>query len=175
MSAQQMLLLATCFYLAVLAAVTFFTRAPKRRFLGALVGGLAVAVVGIGIGIEVLLQTLGFWHYRSAEQPYGPLLMYPVVVLMWAVLPLIDWRVMRRFGWRGLAVFLTSVTIVGTVRDYFLADQTLGFISLSPGSLTALVDAACWAGTTALAQVVIRLVAGPVCDDRLSRRPWEVA
>src|SRR5688572_29622694 len=109
MTAQQLLLVAFCFYAVVLAVVAYFTRATWRRFLGALAGGLAVAVVGVGI--EVLLQTLGFWHYPSAEQPYGPLLMYPAIVLAWGVLALLGWRVTRRFGWRGLAVFLTVVTV----------------------------------------------------------------
>jgi len=49
MTTQQMLLFATGFYLALLAATTYFTRATRRRFLGALAGGLAVAVVGMGI------------------------------------------------------------------------------------------------------------------------------
>lgn len=168
-----MLLLATCVYLVVLAATTYFTRATRRRFLAALTGGLAVAV--IGVGIEVLFQTLGFWHYPSADQPYGPPLMYPLVVVMWAVLALVGWRVMRRFGWRGQMVFLTAVTVVGTLRDYLIAGQALGFIVISPGPLTVLVDAACWAGTTALAQAVMRIVAGPAREDRLRGRAWKPA
>ena len=169
----QILLLATCVYLAGLAGVTYFTRATQRRFLGALAGGLAVAVVGVGV--EILFQTLGFWHYPSAEQPYGPLLMYPVVVLMWAGYSLIGWRMMRRFGWRGQVVFLVAVTVLGTLRDYLVAGQALGFIALAPGIATVLVDAVCWAGLTALAQGVMRLLAGPAAADRLARRPWESA
>jgi len=165
----QILLLVACVYLAGLAVVTYFTRATRRRFLGALAGGLAVAVVGVGV--EVLFQTLGFWHYPSAEQPYGPLLMYPVIVLMWAGYSLIGWRVMRRFGWRGQVMFLAAVTVLGTLRDYLVAGQALGFITLAPGIATVLVDAVCWAGLTALAQGVMRLVAGPAAADRLARRP----
>jgi hypothetical protein len=169
----QILLLATCLYLAGLAVLTYFTRATRRRFLGALAGGLAVAVVGVGV--EILFQTLGFWHYPSAEQPYGPLLMYPVVALMWAGYSLIGWRVMRRFGWRGQVVFLAAVTVLGTFRDYLVAGQALGMIALAPGVATVLVDAVCWAGLTGLAQGVMRLVAGPAAADRLARRPWEAA
>jgi hypothetical protein len=167
----QLLLLATCIYLAGLGVVTYFTRATRRRFLGALSGGLAVAVVGVGV--EVLFQTLGFWHYPSADQPYGPLLMYPVIVLMWAGYSLIGWRVMRRFGWRGQAVFLAAVTVLGTLRDYFVAERAMGFITIAPGIATVLVDAACWAGLTAFAQVVMRMVAGPAAADRLARRRCE--
>jgi hypothetical protein len=170
---QQLLLAAACVYLAVLAMVTYFTRPTHRRFLGALAGGLAVALVGVGI--EVLCQTLGFWHYPSTDQPYGPLLMYPAIVLMFAVYALLGWRVLRRFGWRGEVVFLTAVTVLGTLRDYLEADKALGLIALAPGIATVLVDAVCWAGLTALAQAVMRLIAGPAAADRLARRPWESA
>jgi hypothetical protein len=173
MTTQQMLLLATCIYLVLLAATTYFTRATKRRVLGALTGGLAVAV--IGVGIEILFQTLGFWYYPSADQPYGPPMMYPLIVVMWAVLALLGWRVMRRFGWRGQAAFLTAVTVVGTLRDYLIAGQALGFIVLAPGPLTVLVDATCWAGTTALAQAMMQLVSGPARADRLASRRWKAA
>jgi hypothetical protein len=77
--------------------------------------------------------------------------MYPLLVLIWAVLALIGWRVVRRFGWRGEVVFLTVVTLQGTLRDYFEAGQALGMIALTPGLTTVLVDIVCWAGLTALA------------------------
>ena len=169
----QILLLATCVYLAGLALVTYLTRAGLRRFLGALAGGCAVAVVGAGV--EILARTVGLWHYPSVEQPYGPLLMYPVLILMWAGYSLIGWRVMRRFGRRGLVVFLAAVMVLGTFRDYFVADKALGFITLSPGIGTILADGVCWSGLTALAMGVMRLVAGPATSDRLLRRRWEVA
>lgn len=70
----------------------------------------------------------------------------------------------------GQAVFLAAVTVVGTLRDHLLAGQALGFIALSPGPLTVLVDAVCWAGTTALAQAAMHLVAGPAGADPLARR-----
>ena len=82
---------------------------------------------------------------------------------------------MRRFGWRGQILFLTAVTVVGTIRDYLVAGQALGIIELAPGPLTVLIDAACWTGTTALAQAVMRIVAGPADADRLARRPWATA
>jgi hypothetical protein len=82
-----------------------------------------------------------------------------------AVLALIGWRVTRRFGWRGQVVFLIVVTVIGPLRDYFVAGQALGVIVLVPGPLTVLVDAACRLATTALAQAVMRVVAGPARAD----------
>jgi len=48
-------------------------------------------------------------------------------------------------------VFLSAVTVLGTFRDYFVADKALGIITLSPGIGTILADGVCWAGLTALA------------------------
>jgi hypothetical protein len=169
MTVQQLLLLGSWLYLAFLVAAVYLTRATPRRVLGALAGGVAVAAAGVGV--EALCQALGFWRYPADESGYGPALMYPLLVLMFAVLALLGWRVMRRFGWRGQVAFLAAVTALGTFRDYVVAGKALGVIALAPGVATVLVDAACWAGLTALAQGVMRVVAGPAAGDRLARRP----
>jgi hypothetical protein len=173
MPMQQLLHVATCVYVALLVATVYFTRATTRRTLGAIAGGVAVAVVGFGV--EVVCQAFGFWRYPSDDSGHGPLLMYPLLVLVWAVLSLIGWRVMRRFGWRGEAVFLAAVALQGTLRDYFEAGQMLGQIDFAPGLTTILVDVVCWVGLTALAQGVMRLISGPAAGDRLVRRPWDAA
>jgi len=166
----RLLVSVTAVYLVGLAMLTYLTRATRHRFLGAMAGGLTVAVVGVGV--EVLFQTLGFWHYPSVDQRYGPVLMYPVVLLMWTGYSLIGWRVMRRFGWRGETLFLATVAVFGTLRDFVIAWQMPDVIALSPRIATVLVDLLLWSGLTALAQVVMRLVAGPATADRLARRRW---
>jgi hypothetical protein len=170
---QLILMMATGVYLAMLAAAIGFTRATARRVAGALIGGGAVAVAGVGI--EALAHTLGWWRYPSVETPYGPPMLYPALVLAFALLSLIGWRVTRRFGWRGQVAFLAAVTVVGTLRDYLYAAKYPHWIVFAPGIVTVLVDAACWAGLTALAYAVMRLVAGPARDDPLARRPWGAA
>jgi len=171
MSPQQVLLVGIGVYLVYLCAAIYFTRATARRALGAVAGGVVVAAVGFGV--ELACQALGLWHYPSDDTGRGPLLMYPALALLWATLALIGWRVVRRFGWRGEAVFLAAVAVLGTLRDY--AGQALGTISLAPGVTTVLVELVCWAGQTALAQAVMWPVAGPAGADRLARRPWEQA
>jgi hypothetical protein len=166
----SLLLSAAGVHLVGLAVLAYLTRATRRRFLGALAGGVAVALVGVGV--EMLFQTLGFWHYPSVEQRYGPLLMYPVILLMWTGYSLIGWRVTRRFEWRGQVLFLSLVAIVGTLRDFLIAWRMPGVIVLSPGIATLLIDLLCWSGLTALAQGVMWLVAGPAAADRLTRRAW---
>lgn len=170
MLTQQLLLtVATGVYSVVMVLTAHFTRARKRRVAGALMGGAAVAFVGVGV--ECLAHVQGWWHYPSIDTPYGPPLLYPVVILLFAALALIGWRVTRRFGWRGQAAFLCAVTILGTVRDYRIAAWLPELIVFAPGITTVLVDAACWAGLLALTQVVMRLVAGPSSQDTLARQP----
>lgn len=158
-------------YLGVLVATGYFTRATARRVAGALAGGAAVAVVGIGV--EMLAHTMGWWRYPFVDTPYGPPLMYPVVVVVMAALALLGWRVSRRWGWRGQLVFLVAVTVLGTLRDYRVAAWSPEIFVLAPGIGPMLADAACWTGTVALAQAVMRLVAGPAGSDALARRHGE--
>ena len=168
MNAQLLLLTATGVYLVYLCGAVYFTRATACRVLAALAGGAAVAVAGFGV--ELVCQGLGLWHYPSDNSGRGPLLMYPGLCLLWAVLGLIGWRVVRRFGLRGEAIFLVLVALLGTLRDYLVAGQALRFIALTPGPVTVVVDIVCWAGLTALAQAVMWLVAGPAAADPLARR-----
>src|SRR5580765_5036892 len=150
------LIAASGIYLVGLMVTAYFTRATRKRIIGALSGGVAVAVVGVAI--ECLAHARGWWRYPFIGTAYGPPLIYPVVVLAFAALALIGWRVTRRFGWRGQAAFLCAVAIFGTLRDYRVAAWLPEFIVFAPGIGIALVDAACWAGLLALAQAVMRLV-----------------
>ena len=171
MATSELLLGATAAYLLILAVTVYFTRPIWRRFMGAAAGGGVVAIVGVGV--ESLFQTLGFWYYPdAADRPYGPEVMYPLVVVMWTILALVGWRIMRRYGWRGHFIFLTVLAIVGSLRDYLVAEQALGILKLTPGISTVIIDMACWAGTTALAQAVMRVIAGSANADRLAVRRW---
>src|SRR5271166_5334663 len=105
------LILAWCVYGSLLVAAIYFTQATTRRVLGALAGGCAVAL--IGAGVEGLAHARGWWRYTSGDTPVGPPAMYPLLVVAFAFLALIGWRVVRRFGLRGLTVFLA----IGGHRD----------------------------------------------------------
>jgi hypothetical protein len=78
---------------------------------------------------------------------------------------------MRRFGSRGLMVFLAVLAVIGTLRDYFIAGTLMGLVVFAPGVALVIIDALLWAGLTALAITVMRAVSGPSRDDRLARRP----
>jgi hypothetical protein len=167
----QILILASCVYVSLLAAAIYFTRATRRRVVGALAGGGAVALVGAVV--EALAHTKGWWRYTFDDTPYGPLAIYPLLVVAFAFLALIGWRVTRRFGWRGLIVFLGILAVVGTVRDYFISGSLMGLIVFAPGVVLVILDALLWAGLMALAIAVMRAVSGPARDDELARRPGD--
>jgi hypothetical protein len=162
---DAILIAANCVYLVVMVVTAYLTRATRRRVIGALMGGLAVAVVGVGI--EYAAHVRGWWRYPFVDTPYGPPLIYPAVVFMFTALALIGWRVTRRFGWRGQTVFLSAITIVGTLRDYRIAAWFPQLIVFTPGIGTVLADAACWAGLAVLTQAVMRCIAGPARGDAL--------
>jgi hypothetical protein len=164
----QILILAGCVYTSILVAAIYFSRATTRRVLGALAGGVAVALVGPSV--EAFAHARGWWRYPDDDTPVGPLLMYPVLVVMMAFLALFGWVVMRRFAWRGLVVFLGVLAVVGALRDYFISGKLMGLIVFAPGISLAIIDAALWAGLTGLAIGVMRLVSGPAGADRLARR-----
>jgi hypothetical protein len=82
-------------------------------------------------------------------------------VVAFAFLALVGWRVMRRFGGLGLAVFLGILAVVGTLRDYLIAGRLMGLVEFAPGVVLAIIDGLPWAGLTALAIAVMRAVSGP--------------
>ncbi len=168
MPMTQILILAGCVYTTILAAAIYFSRATTRRVMGALAGGLSVALVGSGV--EAFAHARGWWRYPDGDSPVGPLAMYPVLVVMMAFLSLFGWVVMRRFGGRGLVVYLVVLAVLGALRDYFISGKLMGLIVFAPGISLAIIDAGLWAGLTAISIGVMRLVAGPASDDRLARR-----
>jgi hypothetical protein len=167
----QILILASCVYMSLLVAAVYFTRATRRRVLGALAGGGAVALVGVGV--EALAHAWGWWRYTSDDTPYGPLAIYALLVVAFAFLALIGWRVSRRFGSRGLAVFLGILAVVGTLRDYVISGSLMGLVVFAPGPVLAIIDAFLWAGLTALEIALMRAVSGPAQRDPLARRPGD--
>jgi hypothetical protein len=164
----QILILASFVYLSLLVATIYLARPTIRRILGALAGGVAVALVGPGI--EAFAHARGWWRYTADDTPIGPVGMYPLIVVVFAFLGLIGWIVSRRFGWRGLIIFLGTLAVVGTLRDYFVAAKLMGLVVFAPGVFLAIIDGFLWAGLTALAIAVMRLVSGPAGTDRPARR-----
>jgi hypothetical protein len=163
----RQLIVVTCAYLVALVAVVYFTRATSRRVVGAFAGG---AVVGcLGMGAIVLGNALGLWRVPITWTPYFLALFYLGLAISITPIYLVTWRAARRFGWRGLAVCLVVVAIIGPPRDYLYAATYPAWMVFAPGVAPILADAATYVGVVAIGHAVMRLIAGPSREDRLRK------
>jgi hypothetical protein len=169
----QQLILWSCAYLVELVAVIYFTRATARRILGALVGGAAAGL--LALGAIALCEALGWWQIPIASTPYFLLFFYVALSIWPAPIYLVTWRLARRFGWRGLGVFVAIVAVIGPPRDYLIAAKFPHLMVFAPGVAPILADGAIYAGIVVLGHAVMRLIAGPASEDRLARQPIEAA
>lgn len=160
------------FCLVLVALVVYLTRAVPKRVLGAAVGGLVA--MAVGIGFDVLGDTMGWWHYTMGTTAYGPPLMYLALWLWYGVgVTLIGWRVSRRFGRRGLIGFIAFMGIYGPLRDYVGIAITRGAVQVISSGLRPLAaDVALWATGNAVAQGVMWLISGSPESDRFARGPF---
>ena len=161
----RQIIIVICAYLVALVAVVYFTRATSRRVVGALVGGAAVGC--FGMGAIVLGNALGLWRVPIFWTPYFLTLFYLALAISVTPIYLVTWRVARRFGWRGLAVCLCVVAVIGPPRDYLYAAKFPAWMVFAPGIAPILADAATYVGIVALGHAVMRLIAGPSREDRL--------
>ncbi|HVM48509.1 MAG TPA: hypothetical protein VMU04_10810 [Candidatus Acidoferrum sp.] len=166
------LYLFNCFYLVVLVGVAFLTRASARRIAGALAGGAAFAVVALGI--IALGEEAAWWHMVLTWEPYFITLLLVGFALCGSI-HLVTWRIVRRFGGRGLVVVAIIAAIIGPPRDYFYMAKFPQWGAYAPGMAPVLVTAVSYAVMVLLGYGVMRAVAGPAGADRLARRPWEPA
>lgn len=163
------LIVVTFAYLVELVVVVYFTRATSRRIVGAFVGGAAVALMGIAA--IVLGNVLGLWRVPIFWTPYFLTLFYLGFAISVTPIYLVTWRLARRFGWRGLAVFIGIVAVIGPPRDYLFAATFPAWMVFAPGVAPILADAVTYIGIVALGHAVMRLTAGPAREDQLARRP----
>jgi hypothetical protein len=165
---RQQIILWACAYLVELVAVIYFTRATARRVIGAAAGG---AVAGcFGLGAIVLCEALGCWRVPFASTQYFVALFYLGLSISLTPIYLVTWRLARRFGWRGLAVFTAIVGIIGPPRDYFIAATFPKWMVFAPGVAPILADGATYVGIVVIGHAVMRLVAGPSRKDRLRNK-----
>src|SRR5262245_46818426 len=106
--------------LLVFAAAAFFTRATWLRLLGATVGGLLFTLAW-------LLRwragySMGWWRSAFPGTPDPTVLfLHPARLLLMplfgAALLLVSWRIARRFGWLGCALYILLLGANFAVRD----------------------------------------------------------
>ena len=151
----------------LLLIVIFFAHPAARRLLGAFVGGLAFAV--LHISWDTVAHSAGWWRYPFTIEAHAPLVWYMGSVFWGATSALIGWRIQRRWGLRGLIIFLVAVGVLGTVNDFAgAAAASANLIVFGAGLLPVLADTVCSGTNSLVAQVGMRLVAGPAQADRLA-------
>lgn len=161
------IIVVSCLYLVALVAAVYFTQPTLRRMLGALAGGAAVAL--FGMGAIVLGNSLEVWWVPISWTPQYLLLFYLAFAISVSPIYLITWRIVRRFGWRGLALFIGTIAIIGPPRDYLYAATFPEWMVFAGGIAPILADSAAYVGIVAVGHAVMSLVAGPARDDRLAR------
>ena len=162
------LVIVSCAYLVALIVVVYFTRATSRRVVGALAGGAAVGV--FGMGAIVLGNTLELWRVPIFwTRPYFLLLFYLALTISVTPIYLVTWRLARRFGWRGLVMFTVIVAIIGPPRDYLYAAKYPAWMVFAPGVAPIIADSVTYAGIVLIGHAVMRLVAGDSRADRLRK------
>jgi hypothetical protein len=163
------LLILTGAYFVELVVVIYFTRATLRRVVGALAGGVAVALMSLGmIG---LCEALGWWRIPFASTTFLMTMLGIGLAISCSPIYLITWRIARRFGWRGLAVFAGVVIVIGPPRDYLIALKHPEWMVFSPGAAPILADAVAYLGIVLLGHAVMRFVSGASGADVL-RTTW---
>lgn len=161
------LLLMIGFYFALFLLVAYFTRAKVRRILGALAGGAVFGVVGL---LALALgEARGWWQLPKAGSLHFQLLLWLGFAVSAAPSYLILWRVVRRFGGRGLAVCVLVATIIGPPRDYWIVAMFPAWMTFAPGIVPVLADAAIYVLFFVVGHAVMRIVVGPAQGDSLAR------
>jgi hypothetical protein len=169
---KQQLYLFTCLYLFILAVVAILTRATPRRIAGALAGA---AVDGVALlGIVAIGESAGWWHMAITWKPYF-LTLICIGTIPCGFVFLITWRIARRFGGRGLALFALVAAVLGPVRDYRYMAAFPEWGTYAPGLAPVFAISAAYVILGILGHGTMRLIAGPAAADRLARRPWEPA
>jgi len=164
---RQQIILWACGYLIELVGVVYFTRATTKRVLGALIGGASAGL--LGLGAIALCEALDWWRIPFASTPYFLPLFYLGLSISLTPIYLVTWRTARRFGWRGLAVFLCVVAVIGPPRDYLIAATFPKWMVFAPGVAPIVADAVTYVALVVLGHAVMRLVAGPARKDELAR------
>ena len=149
----------------------YFTRATRRRVLSALAA--APAYAALNILWDRVAAGLGWWTFPFASSWVETVPLYvPAGLVAGGAFGLVGWRVVRRWPrGRGLAAFLLAWGVWGVIHDYggLAATGATNLLTFGPGVTPVIADFLTYVTCGALAQLAIRLVAGPASADVLAR------
>jgi hypothetical protein len=168
MTTQQVLLWSSAYFIEFVV-VMWFSRATSRRILGASIGGVAVGCFSL-VAI-VGFEALGMWRVPMAQTLSFRVLFFLGLVISSAPVYLVTWRIARRFGGRGLAIFIAIVAVIGPPRDYLIGATFPNWMVFSPGIAPVLADSVTYLGFVALGHAVMRVISGPATADPLALPP----
>jgi hypothetical protein len=157
----------TYLVLALLVGAAYVSRAQILRVTSAIAGGAIFSVFVILIPIS-----MGWRRFVPLEHSTQALwLLYTIGIPFGAILALASWRIARRFGWHGLAIFVFVASIGGPIRERLYL-STAHLMVAVPGTLPWIAYTLSWACALLLSHSIMRLIAGDARDDRLARRQW---
>jgi len=155
---------------ALFALAAYFTRASLRRTWAALA---SAAAFGLGNALwDQLAFVNGWWSYPAfAGSGLVWFLYLPAGLVAGGAAALVGWRVIRRYGARGLVVFLMLWTLWGVLHDFGggALFQSSNLLVFAAGPIPMIMDAILYASCAAVSQLTLRLIAGPASGDALSR------
>ncbi len=148
----------------------YFTHATRRQIAGALVGAAAYGAINY-LWDQAALR-FGWWSYPAwLGTGRAPLTLYILAGIAGSAMGLVGWRIIRRWGWRGVVGYLLFWMVYAVVHDYggskaFASSQLMVF---GPG-LTPIIAVMLWyvIGNAALL-LAIRLIGGSTNADPLAR------
>ena len=167
---QQALLIGFIVAPILFALCAYFMRANLRRIVSALIGA---AVYGsINYVWDQAAYRFGWWSYPAwLGTGRAPLTLYVLASIVGGAMGLIGWRIVRRWGGKGLVGFLLFWAAYGVVHDYggsqaFASSQLMVF---GPGLLPIIADMLWYVTGNAAVLLTIRLAGGPLSADPLAR------
>ncbi len=157
-------------YTILLVITVILTRPGLRRMVGAMVGTFAAGAAGIGV--IVICERVGWWHFTMHWEPYY-LLQLGISIALGAFVFLLTWRLARRFGGRGLSIALFLAALLGPFRDsaYMAMFPEWGYYA--PGIAPRLAISVAYVVIGVVGHGFMRVISGPATADSLARRHME--
>lgn len=123
---------------ALFVFAVYVTRATRRRALAA---GLSALVTFLAIGPLIdagVVYPLRLFRFSQGARTQ-PLLIYVQAAVAFATVALVAWRLVRRYGWRGLVGLTLVFMALLPFRDYRVATLT-GWVEFTRGSVSWVAD-----------------------------------
>jgi hypothetical protein len=163
----KLLIIGIIITILLFAIIAFSFRAGYRRIIGVVIA--SIPVIPMIMVFDKIAAQYGWWNYPSVTNGNAPLAWYLAAAIGYgAAFGLVGWRMIRRWQYRGLIIFLVIISLFGVTRDY-LYSITTNFIIFGNGPMPFLADIFAYGSAAAVVQLIMRLIVGSAKSDNLSR------